>query len=144
MFLFFISQFSAAFRSPGHTSNDVIHIGTANPVCLYSMNPRTMSANFLDMYDIFPVTSGSFRPRIKIAPLAAPLDDSVVVHEEVVCRIDDHKCSEFSDTQIDCLNSFKNQLKCSFPSNIKFCQKVAHGMSSSLIQFFIFCQGLSF
>ena len=36
------------------------------------------------MYDIFPITSGSYKPRIKIAPLAAPLDDSVILHEEVV------------------------------------------------------------
>ena len=78
---------SGVHRSPGHTTSDIIHIGTANPVCLYSMNPRTMTANFLDMYDVFPVTSGSYKPRVKLAPLAAPLDDTVILHEEVVSCI---------------------------------------------------------
>lgn len=75
------------FRSPGHNKNDIIHVGTANPVGLYSMNPRTLTANFLDMYDVFPVVSGTYRPHVKLVPLGAPLDDVVVLHEEVVSVI---------------------------------------------------------
>lgn len=71
-------------RSPGHTSSDLIHIGTANPVGLYSANPRTMTANYIDMYDVFPMISGSYRPYVKLYPLGAPLDDNVILHEEVV------------------------------------------------------------
>jgi hypothetical protein len=37
----------------------------------------------MDLYDVFPGTSGSYRPRVKLAPLAAPLDDTVLLHEEV-------------------------------------------------------------
>lgn len=77
--------YKAMFRSPGHNRNDIIHIGTANPVALYSMNPKTLTANFLDMYDVFPMVTGMYRPHVKLFPLGAPLDDIVVLHEEVVC-----------------------------------------------------------
>ncbi|XP_052760098.1 von Willebrand factor A domain-containing protein 8-like [Mya arenaria] len=76
----------AANRSPGHQT-DVIHIGTANPVGLYSMSTRAKSANHLDMYDIFPMVTGSYRPHVRLMPLAAPLDDTVVLHEEVTNTI---------------------------------------------------------
>ncbi|KAK7499225.1 hypothetical protein BaRGS_00009485, partial [Batillaria attramentaria] len=73
----------AADRSPGQNKNDVIHVATANPIGLYSINPRTSSANFIDLYDVFPSTAGAYRPRVKVTALAAPMDDSVVLHEEV-------------------------------------------------------------
>ncbi|KAH3874340.1 hypothetical protein DPMN_037582, partial [Dreissena polymorpha] len=77
----------AAFRSPGHNKNDIIHVGTANPVGLYSMNPRTQTASFLDMYDVFPMVTGSYRPHVRIQALGAPLDDTVILHEEVTNTI---------------------------------------------------------
>ncbi|KAL4221611.1 von Willebrand factor A domain-containing protein 8 [Mactra antiquata] len=74
-------------RSPGHTNTDIFHIGTANPVGIFSMNPRMMTANFLDMYDVFPMVSGTYRPHVKLYPLSSPLDDNVILHEEVTNTI---------------------------------------------------------
>ncbi|KAL5014683.1 hypothetical protein ScPMuIL_008953, partial [Solemya velum] len=78
-----IAVTKADHRSPGHTLSDVIHVATANPISLYSMNPRSLSVNFIDLYDVFPTTVGSFRPKVRLMPLSAPLDDSVILHEEV-------------------------------------------------------------
>ncbi|KAK7090090.1 von Willebrand factor A domain-containing protein 8-like [Littorina saxatilis] len=72
-----------ADRSPGQNKHDIIHVATANPICLYSINPATSAANFIDLYDVFPSTAGAYRPRVKILALGSPMDDSVVLHEEV-------------------------------------------------------------
>ena len=72
-------------RRPGQINDDIIHIVTANPICLYSMNPRNQHLTCVDLYDLFPTTRGSgFRPRIRAAPLGFPLDNNVVIHEELV------------------------------------------------------------
>lgn len=76
----------ASQRSPHHGGrHDIIHVATTNPICLYSMNTQALTANFIDLYDVFPTTSGAYRPRVRLSPLSAPLDDSVMLHEEVVC-----------------------------------------------------------
>lgn len=62
---------------------DIIHIVTANPIGLFSVNPKLSTCSVLDLYDMFPSTSGSYRPRVRIAPLAEPLDSNVFLHEEV-------------------------------------------------------------
>lgn len=62
---------------------DIIHIVTANPIGLFSVNPKLSTCTVLDLYDMFPSTSGSYRPRVRIAPLAEPLDSNVFLHEEV-------------------------------------------------------------
>ncbi|XP_063429829.1 von Willebrand factor A domain-containing protein 8-like [Mytilus trossulus] len=78
-----IAVTKAENRSQGKGSSDIIHIATANPVGLFTLNPRTSEAGFIDMYDLFPGVAGSYRPRVKLAPLAEPLDDNLLVHEEV-------------------------------------------------------------
>lgn len=70
-------------RSAGKSTSDMIHIATANPIGIYTLNPRTSEVGYIDMYDIFPTTSGSYRPIVKLASLSAPHDDTVLVHEEV-------------------------------------------------------------
>lgn len=77
---------SAGERSPGQNKHDIVHVATANPISLFSVNPHTSAANFIDLYDVFPSTAGAYRPRVKITALGTPLDDSVVLHEEVVSR----------------------------------------------------------
>jgi hypothetical protein len=75
------------FRQPGHTLSDVIHVATTSPVCLYSMDTRKQRAACIDLYDVFPGSTSryqSFRPRLRIAPLGSPLDETVVIHEELV------------------------------------------------------------
>lgn len=78
-----IAVTKAENRSQGKQTTDMIHIATANPVGMYTLNPRTSDLGYMDLYDVFPGTSGSYRPRVKLAPLAAPLDDTVLLHEEV-------------------------------------------------------------
>ncbi|KAL8625507.1 hypothetical protein ACOMHN_014596 [Nucella lapillus] len=78
-----IAVSKAADRSPGQNKHDIIHVATANPVGLFSVNPHSSACHFLDLYDVFPSTTGAYRPRVKITALGAPMDDSVVVHEEV-------------------------------------------------------------
>lgn len=73
----------AASRSPGQNKHDIIHVATANPISMFSINPKTSAANVIDLYDVFPSTAGAYRPRVKVTALAAPMDDSVVLHEEV-------------------------------------------------------------
>lgn len=78
-----IAVTKAENRSQGKGNTDLIHVATANPIGLFTLNPRNSEASFIDMYDLFPATSGSYRPRVKLAPLAEPLDDTLLVHEEV-------------------------------------------------------------
>ncbi|XP_025079335.1 von Willebrand factor A domain-containing protein 8-like isoform X2 [Pomacea canaliculata] len=73
----------AGERSPGQNKHDIIYVATANPIGLYCINPFKSTANYIDLYDVFPSTSGGYRPRVKILALAAPLDDCIVLHEEV-------------------------------------------------------------
>jgi len=42
------------------------------------------NSTYLDLYDIFPLVSGTYRPHVRLQPLGAPLDDTIVLHEEVV------------------------------------------------------------
>ena len=76
----------AGERSPGQNKHDIVHVATASPISLFSINPHTSTANFIDLYDVFPSTAGAYRPRVKITALGAPLDDSVILHEEVVSK----------------------------------------------------------
>ncbi|KAJ8310233.1 hypothetical protein KUTeg_012098 [Tegillarca granosa] len=73
----------ATNRTPGKENVDIIHVATANPVSVYSLNPKFSTLSYLDLYDIFPSTSGTYRPRVKIAALAPPLDHSLLLHEEI-------------------------------------------------------------
>ncbi|WAR13710.1 VWA8-like protein [Mya arenaria] len=83
------SEQEAYWQVPLHESNIIsdLAVSLANPVGLYSMSTRAKSANHLDMYDIFPMVTGSYRPHVRLMPLAAPLDDTVVLHEEVTNTI---------------------------------------------------------
>ncbi len=70
-------------RRPG--TGDLIHVATANPVSLYTMDPRQRHLTSLDLYDLFPSHRGSYsRPRLHVAPLGAPLDSTVLLHEGLV------------------------------------------------------------
>ncbi|XP_062588748.1 von Willebrand factor A domain-containing protein 8-like [Saccostrea cucullata] len=86
---------------------DIVHIVTANPIGLFSVNPKLSTCTVIDLYDMFPSTTGSYRPRVRIAPLAEPLDSNVFLHEEVtnsilvvnfntgeVCRLSSHALPE--------------------------------------------------
>lgn len=86
---------------------DIVHIVTANPIGLFSMIPKLSTCSVIDLYDMFPSTTGSYRPRVRIAPLAEPLDSNVFLHEEVtnsilvvnfntgeVCRLSSHALPE--------------------------------------------------
>ena len=58
---------------------------TANPVSLYTMNPRAQTLTGIDLYDIFPGNHGiNMRPRFHLAPLGFPLDSNVIIYEETV------------------------------------------------------------
>jgi len=46
-----------------------------------------MTANYLDLYDVFPMTTAAYKPHVKLVSLGAPLDDTVVLHEEVTNTI---------------------------------------------------------
>ncbi|XP_060072942.1 von Willebrand factor A domain-containing protein 8-like [Ylistrum balloti] len=70
-------------RSEGKKDTDVIHIATSNPVSLYSLNPKLSTVTHIDMYDLFPTTSGSYQPRVNLAPKSAPFDNTIILHEEV-------------------------------------------------------------
>ncbi|OWF39225.1 von Willebrand factor A domain-containing protein 8 [Mizuhopecten yessoensis] len=71
------------YRSQGKTNTDIVHIATSNPVTLYSLNPKFSTITHVDMYDLFPTTSGSYQPKVNLAPMSAPFDDTVILHEEV-------------------------------------------------------------
>lgn len=75
----------AVTKATNQTSGkfDIVHIATANPIGLFSVNPKLSTCSVLDLYDMFPSTSGSYRPRVRIAPLAEPLDSNIFLHEEV-------------------------------------------------------------
>ena len=74
----------AATKQPGVYNDDIIHIATANPISLYSMNPRKQHVTCIDLYDIFPHMKSHFRPKVKVCVLGFPLDNNVVLHEAVV------------------------------------------------------------
>ncbi|WAR13926.1 VWA8-like protein [Mya arenaria] len=80
------SEQEAYWQVPLHESNIISDLAVSL-VGLYSMSTRAKSANHLDMYDIFPMVTGSYRPHVRLMPLAAPLDDTVVLHEEVTNTI---------------------------------------------------------
>ncbi|XP_041358414.1 von Willebrand factor A domain-containing protein 8-like [Gigantopelta aegis] len=70
-------------RSPSVNKSDMIHVASANPIGIYSMTPTMTNVDYINLYDIFPATTGAYKPRVKIATLGAPLDDRVILHEEV-------------------------------------------------------------
>uniref|UniRef100_A0A2C9MAM2 von Willebrand factor A domain-containing protein 8 n=1 Tax=Biomphalaria glabrata TaxID=6526 RepID=A0A2C9MAM2_BIOGL len=72
-----------ANRSPGKNKHDVIYVATCHPPGLYTLTSTSHTANFIDMYDIFPSTMGSYRPTVRVQPLGSPLDDTVLVHEQM-------------------------------------------------------------
>ncbi|CAD5122119.1 DgyrCDS10568 [Dimorphilus gyrociliatus] len=77
----------AQMRSPVQDKKsleDIIHVITANPISLYSMNASKQHLTCIDLYNFFPTTkvSSRFKPKITIIPLSSPLDYSIVLHEE--------------------------------------------------------------
>ena len=48
------------------------------------MNTKGQNITYLDLYDFFPTNRMGYRPRVHLAPLAYPLDQIVVLHEEMV------------------------------------------------------------
>ncbi|CAL1547451.1 unnamed protein product [Lymnaea stagnalis] len=70
-------------RSPGKNKHDVIYVSTCHPIGLYTLTSSSHTSNFIDMYDVFPSTMGSYRPQVRIQPLGSPLDDTVILHEQV-------------------------------------------------------------
>ena len=80
-----LSLVVAANRQPKPGSGDLIHIATANPISLYTMDPRKQHLSCLDLYDLFPSHRGSYsRPRLHVAPLGFPLDANVLMYEGIV------------------------------------------------------------
>ena len=80
-----LSLLAAANRQPKPGSGDLIHIATANPISLYTMDPRKQHLSCLDLYDLFPSHRGSYsRPRLHVAPLGFPLDANVLIYEGMV------------------------------------------------------------
>lgn len=74
-------------RHPDHRLSDVIHVATASPVCLYSMDTRKQHVSCVDLYDVFPGSAAcyqSYRPRLHLAALGFPLDTNIVIHDELV------------------------------------------------------------
>ena len=72
----------------GRVQSDLLHVVTSNPASLYTMDPNAQTLTAIDLYDIFPSQHlGMSRNRFHIAPLAAPLDGNVVVHEEFVSEL---------------------------------------------------------
>lgn len=65
----------------GQMKTDVIHIATSNPIGVYSMSERSMTANLTDLYNVFPSVGMSYRPKVKLVPLLSPLDDTLILHE---------------------------------------------------------------
>lgn len=75
-------------RHPDHILSDVIHVATASPICLYSMDTCKQHLSCVDLYDVFPGSAAryqSYRPRLRLAPLGFPLDTNIVIHDELVC-----------------------------------------------------------
>jgi len=73
-------------RHSDRVHSDVIHVATATPVCLYSMDTRKQHWSCVDLYDVFPGTHAryqSYRPRLHLAPLGFPLDTSIIIHDEL-------------------------------------------------------------
>ena len=82
---FSLSFLVASNRQPKPGIGDLIHIATANPISLYTMDPRKQHLSCLDLYDLFPSHRGSYsRPRLHIAPLGFPLDANVLLYEGLV------------------------------------------------------------
>ena len=76
-------------RHPDHIHSDVIHVATASPVCLYSMDTRRQHLSCIDLYDVFAGSAAryqSYRPWLQLAPLSFPLDTNIVIHDELVCN----------------------------------------------------------
>ncbi|XP_032888798.1 von Willebrand factor A domain-containing protein 8 [Amblyraja radiata] len=62
---------------------DTIYVATCNPVSLYAMNVPGNSIKYVDLYDVFPRNAGGvWQPFVRVAPLASPLHDQVILHEE--------------------------------------------------------------
>ncbi|XP_059156251.1 von Willebrand factor A domain-containing protein 8-like [Physella acuta] len=72
-----------ARRSAGKKQHDVIYVATCHPIGLYSLTSTSHTVHFIDLYDVFPSTMGSYRPHVRIQPLEAPLDDRIILHEQV-------------------------------------------------------------
>uniref|UniRef100_T1INA4 von Willebrand factor A domain-containing protein 8 n=1 Tax=Strigamia maritima TaxID=126957 RepID=T1INA4_STRMM len=76
-----------AVTKSGDAAKDRIHIATANPISLYSMNTSARSVNFLDLYHLFQETRGGYRPRIKLACLGGNFSEHVLLHEEIANKL---------------------------------------------------------
>ncbi|XP_074649479.1 von Willebrand factor A domain-containing protein 8-like isoform X2 [Tubulanus polymorphus] len=62
---------------------DSIHVVTGNPITLYTTAPSGRNVSRIDLSDVFPRIRGSFRPRIRLTALGAPLEHNVILHEQV-------------------------------------------------------------
>jgi len=82
--------FVGEHRHPDDKHGDVIHAATTAPVCLYSVDTRSKHLSCVDLYELFRGATGhyrSYQPRLRIAPLAFPLDTNIVIHDELVRSI---------------------------------------------------------
>jgi len=81
---------AGVYRQPDHIHSDVIHVATTTPVSLYSVDTRKQHVSCVDLYDAFPGSKAryhSYRPTLRLAPLGFPLDDNIVIHDELVTAV---------------------------------------------------------
>ena len=61
---------------------DIIHVATANPISVYSVNPKLSTCTMVDLYDLFP-NIHSYRPKVRMAALGEPMENFLLLHEEM-------------------------------------------------------------
>ena len=75
---------TAVNRITEPTPTDLMHVVTANPLSVYTVDFRSNQVTCLDLYDAFPAIRGTHRPQVTVAALGAPLEHCVVIHEGYV------------------------------------------------------------
>ncbi|GAB1605806.1 von Willebrand factor A domain-containing protein 8-like [Argonauta hians] len=69
-------------RSGGNPVKNMIHVATANPISVMSVDTKSIHGRLTELYELFPPVSMSYRPQIKLVALSDPLDDTVILHEQ--------------------------------------------------------------
>ena len=63
---------------------DTVYVAVVNTPALFRHQRGSEIVQFLDLYDVLPTHGTMIQPAIKVASLAAPLIDQVVLFEEKV------------------------------------------------------------
>ncbi|XP_029645766.1 von Willebrand factor A domain-containing protein 8 [Octopus sinensis] len=72
----------AEHRSAGQSIKDMIHVATCNPISVISIDAKSVHGKLTELYELFPPVSMAYRPKVKLTALSAPLDDTLILHEE--------------------------------------------------------------